>query len=186
MFKKDDENYDPDIEYTEDESGEASKGDKIKKLKDELKQARKESQDNLDGWQRARADYANLQKSSESQMKELKEYVLGGFVEDLLPTLDSFEMAMKNREAWESVSENWRKGMEYIYEGLKGVLTNNGIEMIGNEGEKFNPEMHQGVEEIETDDETKDHTIAEVVQRGYKSSKSVIRPAKVKIYKHKA
>lgn len=181
-MRNDDENLDPEIEYAPDEMAEEAKGDKIKKLKEELKQAKKESQDNLDGWQRARADYANLQKTSDGQLKELREYVLSGFVEELLPSFDSFEMAMKNKETWESVSENWRKGIEYIYEQIKGVLTNNGVEEIGKLGEKFNPEYHQAVEEVETDEDSKDHTVAEVVQKGYRSAKSVIRPAQVKIF----
>ncbi len=181
MLDKNDDNFEPEIEFT-DEGGESIGADKIKKLRSDLKEAKDESQKNLDGWQRALADYANLQKTSNEQMKELKSYVLEGFIEELLPTLDAFEMAMKNKETWESVTENWRKGIEYIYEQLRTILTNNGVSEIGDTKEKFNPEHHHAIEEIETDDASKDHTISEVVQKGYKSSKGVIRPAKVKIF----
>ena len=181
MLDKNDDNFEPEIEFT-DEDGEASTGDKLKRLRQDLKDAKAESTKNLDGWQRALADYANLQKTSNEQLKELKSYVLAGFVEELLPSLDAFEMAMKNKEAWESVSENWRKGIEYIYSQLQAILTNNGIEELGIVGEKFNPDMHHAVEEIETDDGNKDHTVSEVIQKGYKGSKGVIRPAQVKIF----
>ena len=172
---------DNEIEFT-DEDGESTGADKIKKLRSDLKDAKEESQKNLDGWQRALADYANLQKTSNSQIRELREYTLQGFIEELLPVLDSFEMAMKNRESWEAVPENWRKGVEYIYNQLKGILTNNGIEEISDTKDKFNPEIHHAVEEIPTDDEKKDHTISEIVQKGYKTSKSVIRHAQIKIF----
>lgn len=172
---------DNEIEFT-DEDGESTGADKIKKLRTELKETKDESQKNLDGWQRALADYANLQKTSNSQIRELREYTLQGFIEELLPVLDSFEMAMKNRESWEAVPENWRKGVEYIYNQLKGIVTNNGIEEIADTKDKFNPEIHHAVEEIPTDDESQDHKISEIVQKGYKTSKSVIRPAQVKIF----
>jgi len=181
-----DDNFDPEIEFTPSDGagddGEEYVADKLKKLRQDLKEAKEESIKNLDGWQRALADYANLKKTSGEQMKDLKDYVLAGFVEELLPSLDAFEMAMKNKEVWESVSENWRKGIEYIYSQLQGILTNNGIEAVGKVGEKFNPDMHHAVEEIETDEAGKDHTVAEVVQKGYKGSKGVIRTAQVKIF----
>lgn len=169
------------IEFVE-EGDESSFQDKIKKLKTELKEAKEESGKNLDGWQRALADYANLKKNSEAQVRDLKDYMTHGLIEELFPVLDSFEMAMKNKTAWESVSENWRKGVEYIYSQLKGILTSNGVEEISDTKEKFNPEFHHAVEEIPTDDESQDHTISEIVQKGYKGSKGVIRPAQVKIF----
>jgi molecular chaperone GrpE len=174
-----DESVDPDIEFEEDGSTDK---DKIKKLKEQLKDSQKKATENMDGWQRALADYANLKKDSAEQMKELKSYVLEGFVEELLPVLDSFDMAMKNKEVWEKVDENWRKGIEYIYIQLTSVLSNNGVSSVGLENEKFNPDLHVAIEEIETDDKSKDGIISQVVQKGYKG-KSVIRPAKVKIYK---
>jgi molecular chaperone GrpE len=160
----------------------ATDKDKIKKLRDQLKDSQKKSAENMDGWQRALADYANLKKDSAEQVKELKGYVLESFIEELFPVLDSFDMAMKNKETWESVNENWRKGIEYIYIQLTSILSNNQVEVVGNVGEKFNPDMHVAIEEIETDDEKKDHTVSEVVQKGYKGMKGVIRPAKVKIF----
>ena len=115
-------------------------------------------------------------------MKELSAFVLEGVVRKLFPSFDAFEMAMRNKETWEAVNENWRKGIEYIYSQLKAILTNNGISEIGVVGEKFNPDFHQALEEVETSDENSDHTVAEVIQKGYKGSKGVIRPAQVKIF----
>lgn len=191
MLDKNDDNFEPEIEFTDpsdesDRAGEDGDDDsatgKIKKLRQDLKESKEESQKNLDGWQRALADYANLQKNSGEQLKDLKGYVVEGFIEELLPVLDSFEMAMKNKASWESVSENWRKGVEYIYNQILKILENNGVEEIKDVKEKFNPEIHHIVEEIETEDESQDHQIAEIVQKGYKSKKTIIRPAQVKVF----
>lgn len=171
-----------DEEEFEIEDDGATDKDKIKKLRDQLKDSQKKSAENMDGWQRALADYANLKKDSAEQVKELKGYVLESFIEELFPVLDSFDMAMKNKETWESVNENWRKGIEYIYIQLTSILSNNQVEVVGNVGEKFNPDLHVAIEEIETDDEKKDGTVSEVVQKGYKGMRGVIRPAKVKIF----
>lgn len=170
---------DADVEF--EEFGATDK-DKIKKLRDQLKDSQKKSAENMDGWQRALADYANLKKDSAEQVKELKGYVLESFIEELFPVLDSFDMAMKNKETWESVNENWRKGIEYIYIQLTSILSNNQVEVVGNVGEKWSPDLHVAIEEIETDEEKKDGTVSEVIQKGYKGMKGVIRPAKVKIF----
>ncbi len=175
-----DEDSEEEIEFEDDGSTDK---DKIKKLKAELKDSQKKAMENMDGWQRALADYANLKKDSAEQVKELKGYVLESFIEELFPVLDSFDMAMKNKETWESVNENWRKGIEYIYASLTGILSNNQVQAVGEVGEKWNLDLHVPVEEVETDDEKKDGTVSEVIQKGYKGPRGIIRPAKVKIYK---
>lgn len=175
-----DQDSEEDFEFEDDGSTDK---DKIKKLRAKLKESQKKAMENMDGWQRALADYANLKKDSAEQVKELKGYVLESFIEELFPVLDSFDMAMKNKETWESVNENWRKGIEYIYASLTGILSNNQVEAVGEVGEKWNLDLHVPVEEVETDDEKKDGTVSEVIQKGYKGVRGIIRPAKVKIYK---
>jgi molecular chaperone GrpE len=99
--------------------------------------------------------------------------------------MDSFDMAFSNKEAWEKVDANWRTGVEYIYAQMNSVFENYGVQSIGKVGEKFNPEFHQSVEHIETDDQSKDDTIAQVLQKGYKTKDKVIRPARVKVFGYK-
>jgi len=177
-----DKDEDSEEEFEFEDDGSTDK-DKIKKLRLELKDSQKKAMENMDGWQRALADYANLKKDSAEQVKELKGYVLESFIEELFPVLDSFDMAMKNKETWESVNENWRKGIEYIYASLTGILSNNQVQAVGEVGEKWNLDLHVPVEEVETDDEKKDGTVSEIVQKGYKGVRGIIRPAKVKIFK---
>ncbi len=176
-------NEDFDIEL---EDSEESSGDVLKKLRQRLKEAEEKNKENMDGWQRARADYANLQKTHAEQIKNLRSYVVGDIAEDLLPVLDSFSMAMSNKEVWEKVDANWRMGIEYILKQFQGMLEKYGVvEIETKEGDAFNPELHQALETVETEDESQSGKIASVMQKGYKMNDSIIRAVKVKTYQIK-
>ncbi len=160
--------------------------DVVKKLRDENKKLRAEKEEYLTGWQRAKADYVNLQKDEEQKRKEMRTYITTGLIEDLLPVLDSFDMAMGNKEAWEKVDANWRNGIEYIRAQFARVLEDNNVTAINETGVPFDHNIHEGIETLPTDDESKDHTIASIVQSGYKIGEKVIRPARVKVYEYKS
>lgn len=158
--------------------------DELGSLQEKLKDAEIKIQENMDGWQRARADYANLQKEHSKQMENLKTYVVSGFIEDLLPVLDSFSMAMSNKEVWEKVDQNWRMGIEYILKQFHDTLERYGVaEIVVNEGDSFDPNLHQALETVETQDESQNEKIAHVMQKGYKMKDTIIRPVKVKTFK---
>lgn len=160
--------------------------DVVKKLREDLAQARKDKEEYLTGWQRAKADYVNLQKSEAEKLKDVRFFVTTGLIEDLLPTLDSFDMAFANKETWEKVDPNWRSGVEYIGKQFNQALENYGVAKINQVGIKFDPTLHESVESIETDDQSKDHLIESVIQSGYKIGDKVIRPARVKIFEFKS
>lgn len=162
------------------EDGGALRGsDKIKKLQEKIKELEKEKTEYLDGWQRARADYANLQKSTDEDKKRFKALFAEKFVEDLIPVVDSFSMAMSNKDAWEKVDANWRTGVEYIYNQLVGALQSHGLELFGEVGDTFDPARYEAVSEESTDDASQDHKVAKVIQRGFMLGDSIIRPARV-------
>ena len=172
------------IESTEDGEALPSK-DIVKKLREEIKKIQKEKEEYLTGWQRAKADYVNLQKDEELKRKELRNFVTTGLMEDLLPALDSFDMAFVNKEAWEKVDKNWRNGIEHIHNQFTGALESYGISKINEVNVIFDHNLHEAIETINTDDEIKDHTIAQITQSGYKIGDKVIRPARVKVYEYK-
>ncbi len=173
-----------DVTFVEsDEEGNAlPQKDVVKKLRDENKVLRKERDEYLVGWQRMKADYVNLQKDEEAKRKDLKNYVTISLVEDLLPTLDAFDMAFANKEAWEKVDANWRAGVEYIQQQFTRTLDGYGVSKIDKTGVLFDPNLHESVETISTEDESQDHVIAEIIGSGYKMNDRVIRPARVKVY----
>ncbi len=158
---------------------------KLKDLREQLKQVQVESRDHLTALQRSRADYVNLKKEldevRDTTKKKTTEKVLG----DFLPVLDSFDMAMGNTTAWEAVDKNWRVGVEYIYSQLKNTLENNNVEAIDQVNVDFDPNLHEPIEIVETDDATLDHKIEKIIQKGYKMGDRVIRPARVVVWKVK-
>lgn len=155
---------------------------KLKKLRDELKQVQKERMEYLTGWQRSQADYVNLKKEADEKLARGKEMGKENILFSILPVLDSFDMAMGNRDAWEKVDANWRKGIEYIYSGFITALTENNISAIDQISVLFDPNLHQAVETIPTDDVAQDHMIESIIQKGYKMGDKVLRPARVKVY----
>ena len=185
MENTDDIVFDDEIVESHDDGTELSGTDQIKKLREKIKGLEKEKQEYLDGWQRARADYANLQKSSDDDRKRLKSMIEEGIIEEFLPVVDSFGMAMNNKDAWEKVDPNWRTGVEYIYQQLMNVLKEHDMTVYGAVGDTFDPALYEAVSETETEDAKLDHTVASVLQQGYKMGENVLRAARVAVYKAK-
>lgn len=163
--------------------------DIIKKLKEDIKALKKEKEEYLTGWQRAKADYINLQKDLEHTRLNSLIHAKEKFMKELMPVLDSFDMAFLNKEAWEKVDENWRKGVEYIYQQFITSLANLKIEKIDKINVPFDPQIHHSMETIKTEEKEKDHTLASIIQAGYimkeHHHEQVIRPAKVNVYEYK-
>ncbi len=172
---------DQDLEFDESEGA----LDSIKKLRSKLKESQEENKDLLLGWQRARADFANLQKESGETYKKARVAALNDFLEDFIPVMDSFDMAFMNKEAWEKVDENWRRGVEYIHSQALMALEKNGIEIFGKEGDEFDPKFYHSSGVIDTEDESMDGKVGQVIQKGYKMGDTILRPAGVKVASYK-
>ena len=142
--------------------------DKIKKIKKRLKSCEKERSEYLDGWQRAKADLINFKKEQEKKNSDIFKFANENFVSEILPVLDSFELALKHKN----------EGIKQLYLQFLNILKNNGLEEIKCVGEKFDPFLHESVGEIKG---KKKGFVAEEVQKGYVLNKKVIRPSKVKI-----
>ena len=154
---------------------------KIKKLRDELKAVKKERDEYLTGWQRAKADFINARKEEERSRAEFVKAANKDLIFDVLSALDSFDMAFSNKEAWEKVDKNWRTGIEYIYSQLLSVLEQNGLKQLAPAGETFDPNFHTSVESVPVEKDEDEHKILEVVQKGYTLNGSLIRSPKVKV-----
>ncbi len=102
-----------------------------------------------------------------------------GLIEELLPVLQSFEMAFGNKEAWEKADKNWRAGVEYIYTQLKSVIEQNGLTEIQAVGKAFDPSIHEAVRYEPGTQGVKEGTILSVVEKGYILGGKLIKPAKV-------
>lgn len=178
--------YNDDVVFEDEDSEmeDAAMKDKIKKLREALEQCRKENKENLLGWQRARADFVNAKKENEQKMKDSFSFAKGQLIEELLPVVDSFEMAFSNKDAWEKVDKNWRVGVEYIYSQLLSVLERNGVKEINPLGQTFNPQFHTSVETVAAENKDDDEKVVEVMQKGYEVNGRVLRPARVKVARY--
>lgn len=171
------------FELEEEEIVEGTTNDRLKKLRQELKACQAEKSDYLTGWQRAKADLVNAERRMQQESTDRLKFANQRLIEDLLPVLDSFAMAFGNKQAWEAVDENWRVGVEFIHTQFFKTLSDYGLSLINQTDVELDPMRHESIETVDTDDEGKDHHVAEVIQNGYQLQDKVIRPAKVKIYK---
>lgn len=154
----------------------------IKKLREKLKKAEAEKIEYLTGWQRAKADAINARKREEEDRKEFMKFANERLIEDMVPVLESFDMAMSNKEAWEKADKNWRVGVEYIYSQLIKVLSDNGFsELVPSTGEKFDHAKHEAAAYEHVDSEEMDHKIISIVQKGYSLNGKMIKAPKVKV-----
>lgn len=171
------------LEDSQEVADEATLKDKVQKLKAELKEEKGKSKEYLDGWQRARADLVNKDKQLAQDRVEMIRRAGERFAEAVLPTLDGYEMARRNKVAWESVDGKWRVGIEYLFGQLQSAFEAEGLEKIDpKEGEAFDVNTMASTEEVETDDASKDHTVAETVQAGFSFNGRLLRDAKVKVF----
>ncbi len=155
--------------------------DKTDKLKAQIKELQKKNAELLDSWQRDKADFINTRKRDEEDKKEFLKFAKADIISELLPVLDAFEGAMKNKEAWEKVDKNWRVGVEYIHSQLINTLTSHGLRVINPLGEMYNEKRDEAIESVKIDDKEKDGKILDVVQVGYELNGKEIRPPKVKV-----
>ena len=144
-----------------------------------LNKCESERKDYLDGWQRAKADFINYKRDEGKRMEDMARFVTGGFINDLLPVMDSFDMALKNTAASEQ-----ERGILLIRSQMMDILKKRGFEQIAvKPGEVFNPEKHESLGEIEAS--YPEGSIAEIVQNGYVFRERVLRPARVRLAKNK-
>ena len=139
----------------------------------------------MTGWQKERAEFLNYRKQEDERKASFSEAMRERIIMRFLTVMDSFNMAFANKEAWEKVDENWRRGIEHIYNQLNAIFEEYGVKAIGVEGEPFDPNIHQSIDMMETDKKELEHTVATVIQKGYKLGERVLRPARVNVYEYK-
>ncbi len=159
--------------------------DKLKKLRNQLEECRKEKDEYLAGWQRAKADFINARKDEEKRREEFIKMSNRFIMEDILNVLDSFDIALKEtssgeKQANEEISATL-KGFRLIKSQLDDILKKYGLELIKTDGEKFDPSRHEAIDEEKTDKDS--GIITETYRKGYMINGTVVRPAKVKVSK---
>lgn len=158
----------------------------IAKLRDKLKASESEKREYLDKWQRERADFVNYKKRNEEENKQFIKFANERLIEEIIPTLESFEMAFSNKKTWESLPENWRKGVEYIHSQLLNTLKSKGLEELNpTKGEKFNPNIHIAEASESTFDKNEDDVIIRVIKKGYGLNGKIIMAPRVVVAEYR-
>lgn len=125
---------------------------------------------------RLRAEFDNARRRAEREKSEYLQFAAMDLVKDLLPILDDFERAL----LVETSDRGYAKGVELIYQRMYDTLKKLGLEPVDAAGKQFDPNQHQAVERVPTD-EAEDQEILGEFQRGYNFKGKLLRPAMVRV-----
>jgi molecular chaperone GrpE len=140
---------------------------------DQLKAERDQLVDRL---ARLQAEFENARKRAERERAEYRDYAAASIVEQFLPVLDNFELALKATGS----TEQLRSGVELIVKQMEDVLRQMNVTAIPAVGEQFNPHHHEALGSVEREDLPDQH-VAEEIRRGYKIREKLLRPAMVRV-----
>jgi molecular chaperone GrpE len=143
----------------------------------EVETLRAEKASYLDRLARLQAEFDNFRKRSVKEQQDFRDYALAEALKSLLPILDSLDRALKTSEA---KVQDFRAGIELIDKQFHDALARLGVEPIPAEGEVFDPNLHQAVQMVDTD-EVEDHHVIDELQRGYRIKERLLRPAMVRV-----
>ncbi|WP_339222741.1 nucleotide exchange factor GrpE [Paenibacillus sp. FSL W7-1332] len=128
---------------------------------------------------RVQADFDNFRRRTQKEKEDLGKYASSKLITELLPVIDNFERALQASEE-NPEFESFSKGVSMIFRQLESVLATEGLTAMKSVGEPFNPEYHQAIMQVESD-EYEEGIVVEEVQKGYMLKDKVLRPAMVKV-----
>jgi molecular chaperone GrpE len=171
-------------ERTDDELVEESTGATVMEAEEldaisELQAAQARADEYLEGWQRARADFANYKKRVERDQSQTYQNATASILKRYLSILDDLERALKTRPQ-DGEGAAWSEGIELIYRKLLSILESEGIQRMEADGVQFDPNLHEAIMSEESD-QHESGQIIEVLQQGYLLGDKVLRPAMVRV-----
>ncbi len=144
----------------------AAEFEKVKSERDQL----------LDRLARLQAEFDNARKRAERERMEFRDYATGSVVEQFLPVIDNFELALKSTGS----TEQLRCGVDLIVKQMGEVLSKMQVMPVPTVGEPFDPRVHEALGSVDRDDLPDQH-VAEEIRRGYKLRDKLLRPALVRV-----
>ena len=152
-----------------------------KNLEKDLEIIKKNAEEYLMGWKRSQADYANLKRRVETDMKDLASFTNADLISKLLPVSENFRRAFKHIPKSEE-KDDWVQGIKQVEKQLEDILKGEGLEKIEILGEEFDPAVCEAIS-FENSKNHKDNEVIEIIETGYKLKDKVLKTAKVKICK---
>ncbi|GIO36001.1 MULTISPECIES: nucleotide exchange factor GrpE [Paenibacillus] len=163
----------------EEDVQEQAAGDQDQALEAETEKLKAEIEEHKQRLLRTQADYDNFRRRTVKEKEELGKYASAKLITELLPVIDNFERALGSvSDVPEAAS--YAKGVEMIFRQLEGILKAEGLTPMEAVGTPFNPEYHQAIMQVESD-EYEEGDVVEEVQKGYMLKDKVLRPAMVKV-----
>lgn len=160
---------------------ETSKANETEEKEEDVKKEEKdpvqqELDDTKDRLLRLTAEYSNYKRRSEKEKQDAYVYAKSDTIKALLPVIDNLERALANEiKDYDAL----KKGVEMTFDNLTAILETLGVEVFGEPGDIFDPNLHNAVMHVE-DEEHKNGEIVDVFQKGYKIGDKIVRPAMVK------
>jgi molecular chaperone GrpE len=171
------EETDTEIEDIDLAEEDALSADKIKRMRQQLRDCQEDKMATLEELQRVKADFLNAKKNLQAQALRDTERAEERLLVALLPLCDSFTEAMKDTAVWESIAPEWRRGVEGIHQQLLQLLGRYQVTSIDPLHQPFDPSLHEALASEASTYES--DTVITVLQPGYLRNGVVIRPAKV-------
>jgi molecular chaperone GrpE len=140
--------------------------DRVKTERDQL----------LDRLARLQAEFENARKREAKERNDFREFATAGAVEQFLPVLDNFQLALKSK----GTAEQLRTGVELIVKQMEEALRSLNVQPIEAVGAEFDPRIHEAIEMVEKQD-VPDHQVIDEVRRGYRIKDRLLRPAMVRV-----
>ena len=130
----------------------------------------------LDRLARMQAEFENARKRGERERTEFRDYATGSVVEQFLPVVDNFELALRSTGS----EEQLRSGVGLIVKQMEEILSKMQVNPVPTVGEPFDPRLHEALGAVEREDLPDNH-VAEEIRRGYKLRDRLLRPALVRV-----
>jgi molecular chaperone GrpE len=144
--------------------------------REEFDQLKAERDQLVDRLARLQAEFENARKRTERERIEFRDYAAGTVVEQFLPVLDNFELALKAS----ATAEQLRSGVELIVKQMEDILRQLQVTPVPAVGEAFDPRVHEAMGSVERLDLPDQH-VAEEIRRGYRLRERLLRPALVRV-----
>ena len=129
---------------------------------------------------RMRAEFDNYKKRAERERSETIQFASAELMRELLNVLDSFDLAFRNAASQGSANAETLRGLDLVYKQFLDTLGRFGLKTIEAKGQPFNPNFHQAVSTVHTD-EVPENTVVEEMRRGYTLNGRLLRAAMVSV-----
>jgi molecular chaperone GrpE len=172
-------NYNEDDRPETVEGFQPEEGLTLEQLQSKLSNAEQKAEENYQKFLRVQADLDNFRRRTRKEKEDQAKYASSGLIEQLLPALDNFERALEASKGTQDIN-SLVKGIEMVFNQVDQALTAEGLEVISSVGEVFDPNVHQAVMQVESE-EYESGVVVEELQKGYRLKDKIIRPAMVKV-----